>query len=392
MIKELTIKNFKAITDLKIEFSPMTILIGENSCGKSTVLQALDFLASIAYRDIDEFLKDRGWSFEEIKSRFTKAEDSISFSSLFEFNHHMLFWKIELNYTTDNWIIKEQVIDTINGDCLLSFGYGNDHPHEFSNLNVKSSALKMIGANITGESQLIPLNRLKQALNFIHSFELLTPDIMRNSDNNLTRRPHKNIGKNGEKLYAYIDAMTAEQKLIMNTIISELIGYKVRIGTEYSFRSKIELNFHENWDNEAFHTKGRHISDGLLRIIAYAAIIAGSGNKGSQMPSSFYSEIILLDEIEDGINPEITEKLVNLLKNYINETGHQIIVTSHSPVILNYFDEDSIRFMWRDERGIVQAKSMFHSMAMKEHLDYMNPGEIWLNFAKEMILEKLTAT
>ena len=45
MIKKLTVKNFKVISNLSIDFTPLTVLIGENSCGKSTILQALDFCA-----------------------------------------------------------------------------------------------------------------------------------------------------------------------------------------------------------------------------------------------------------------------------------------------------------------------------------------------------------
>ena len=390
MIKELTIRNFKAIKDLKLQFTPMTILIGENSCGKSTVLQALDFLASITYRDIDEYLKDRDWSYDEIKSKFAGAEDSISFLSSFEFSDHKLFWEIDIKNEADKWIIKEQITDKINGECLLSSGYGDDRPHEFSMLNIKSSALKMIGHNLTADFRLESLDRLKQTLNSIQSLELLTPEIMRNRDRNPARRPQKNIGRNGEKLYAYIDTLSDEQKIKMNAILSELIGYEVCVDTEYPFNNEVELKFHEGWGNGAFNIKGQYISDGLLRLIAYVAIIAGSGNKNNHLPAPVYKEIFLIDEIEDGINPEITEKLINTLKGFIRETGCQIIVTSHSPVILNYFDDDSIQFMWRDELGIIRAKPMFQTKAMKEHLDYMNPGEIWLNFAKETILEKLT--
>ncbi|MCL2763413.1 MAG: ATP-binding protein, partial [Treponema sp.] len=70
MLKKLTIRNFKAIQDVTIEFTPLTVLIGENSCGKSTVLQAIDFLRSAASRDIPEYLREKGWSFTELLSQF----------------------------------------------------------------------------------------------------------------------------------------------------------------------------------------------------------------------------------------------------------------------------------------------------------------------------------
>ncbi|MHA1285276.1 MAG: ATP-dependent nuclease [Promethearchaeota archaeon] len=42
-IKQIEIKNFRGIRDLSLDFSDLTILIGENGVGKSTILKALEF-------------------------------------------------------------------------------------------------------------------------------------------------------------------------------------------------------------------------------------------------------------------------------------------------------------------------------------------------------------
>jgi energy-coupling factor transporter ATP-binding protein EcfA2 len=48
MLKELRLQRFKKFDDLRVEFCPFTVLMGENSCGKTTVLQALNLaLASL---------------------------------------------------------------------------------------------------------------------------------------------------------------------------------------------------------------------------------------------------------------------------------------------------------------------------------------------------------
>ncbi|MDR3147048.1 MAG: AAA family ATPase, partial [Treponema sp.] len=87
MLKKLIIRNFKAIQDMTIEFTPLTVLIGGNGCGKSTVLQALDFLRSIATRDIAEYLRERGWAFEELKSKLIDEKDRpVEFVSEYQFD------------------------------------------------------------------------------------------------------------------------------------------------------------------------------------------------------------------------------------------------------------------------------------------------------------------
>ena len=41
MIQHLTIQRFKCFNNQKIEFSPLTLLVGANASGKSSVIQSL---------------------------------------------------------------------------------------------------------------------------------------------------------------------------------------------------------------------------------------------------------------------------------------------------------------------------------------------------------------
>lgn len=61
MIREIEIEGFKSIEHLTLELGRVTVLVGENGCGKSNILEAIAF-ASAAYADrLDhEFLAPRG--------------------------------------------------------------------------------------------------------------------------------------------------------------------------------------------------------------------------------------------------------------------------------------------------------------------------------------------
>ncbi|MDR0312914.1 MAG: ATP-binding protein, partial [Treponema sp.] len=101
--------------------------------------------------------------------------------------------------------------------------------------------------------------------------------------------------------------------------------------------------------------------------------------------------MILLDEIENGINPYLTEQIVYLLRNLVEKTRRQVIVTTHSPVILNEFKPEEIVFLWKDKNGAVHSKKMFSTGEMKSLLKALNPGEVWINLEKKDILEKLSS-
>ncbi len=63
MINSIEIKNFRGINDGKLEkLTPLTILVGANGCGKSTVLQSLLLGASSDRKDN----KFDGWHFNDL--------------------------------------------------------------------------------------------------------------------------------------------------------------------------------------------------------------------------------------------------------------------------------------------------------------------------------------
>lgn len=51
MITKLRIKNFRGIKEGEIELAPLTILLGGNNSGKTTILEAL-FLAPNPFREV----------------------------------------------------------------------------------------------------------------------------------------------------------------------------------------------------------------------------------------------------------------------------------------------------------------------------------------------------
>ncbi|MCU0541542.1 MAG: AAA family ATPase [Oscillatoriaceae cyanobacterium Prado104] len=61
MLKEVRIKNYKSIQKLKLELGRVTVLIGENGCGKSNILEAIALASAAADDKLDnEFLASRG--------------------------------------------------------------------------------------------------------------------------------------------------------------------------------------------------------------------------------------------------------------------------------------------------------------------------------------------
>ncbi|GHT86959.1 hypothetical protein FACS1894137_13300 [Spirochaetia bacterium] len=166
----------------------------------------------------------------------------------------------------------------------------------------------------------------------------------------------------------------------------------------------------EQTSQNLFKINARHLSDGLLRIIAYVAISLETQNvylttsngsfrvtsQGRKLITNQKFEVrngmILFDEIEDGINPYLTEKVINLLRGIVNNLGRQVIITTHSPVIVNDINSDEVVLLWKDKNGAVHSKPLFAIEETKEMLEFLNPGDAWMNIRQEDLLSKMNAS
>ena len=100
MIQSVGIKNFKSIVDLTIELGSFNVLIGENGCGKSNILEAIAFGAAASADKLDfEFLGSRG-------IRVTNPEFMVSaFSSL------ETLQTIVIDFNIDNDTISYRIVN-----------------------------------------------------------------------------------------------------------------------------------------------------------------------------------------------------------------------------------------------------------------------------------------
>ena len=73
MFRKLKVDNFKSLVDFSVEFTPMSVIIGNNATGKSSVLQAIDFLCGSVKEDLDIMLERRNWTADNIKSKLINS-------------------------------------------------------------------------------------------------------------------------------------------------------------------------------------------------------------------------------------------------------------------------------------------------------------------------------
>ncbi|MGK0290863.1 MAG: putative ATPase [bacterium] len=374
MISKIYIDNFKSLNDFTLECNKITCLIGMNSSGKSTILQAVDFLGAIASGNVKHWLGIRGWEAKEIKSKF-QSKQLIKFEVDFTLDNSFYTWSgsLNLNIRTcsnekihkkiekDGKSVLQVILKVDKGTCTIYQNLSSESVRSEINFDYEGSILGTLKDQSLGEE----LTTIKQFLQSIKSLELLNPLLLRKR----ARGSEEHLGLGGEKLSSFLYSLSSSKR----KVIDEHIQQVFKPFEKCNIKAK-RFGWKELWISEVFQnkstvsTEAKHISDGFLRILALF----------SQLQTDY--PVLLFDEIEDGLNQEVMEYLIDEMV----KSPKQIFFTTHSPMLLNFFEdhvaEESIQLIYRDfETGKTSIRKFFEIPELKERLEYMGPGEVLAN-------------
>jgi predicted ATPase len=106
------------------------------------------------------------------------------------------------------------------------------------------------------------------------------------------------------------------------------------------------------------------ISDGTLRFLCLMAIFYNP-NRG---------EVIFIDEPELGLHPDMINTLYRAIE-LAAETS-QIIISTHSAHLLDYFKLKNVRVFEKDENNATEVEQ-FSEEDFKGWYKQFNPGQMW---------------
>jgi len=367
MFTNIYVRNFKSLVDINLNLSSFNCLVGMNGSGKSTLLQVVDFISRQMHGNLEGWLENRGWVSKDLYSKTSDkqaAKKAILLGVDFRLeNGHCLRWTASFNRTNMR-ITRERIQDIVNKNTLFEVNEGkcrvgdNQFPIAFDYSGSVLSQLK--DSYLTTEIKI-----LRNALRNIKSLELLSPQSLRKR----SRLADTDIGPGGEKLSGFLSTLTPEARKLLLDELSRFYPEvkEFRIATSKGGWKRLlisESHMTEDDDMAVNEIDASQLNDGLLRILAVLAQNTASG-----------TSLLLLDEVENGINPEIIERLVDTLV----ASPMQIIVTTHSPMVLNYLDdkiaEKSVQLVYKSKLAQTRVRPFFSTAFTRDKLRYMGPGE-----------------
>ena len=305
--KNVEIRNFRGIEHLKIEdFSRVNVFLGQNSSGKSSVLESLLLLMGPSNPDLPQTIsaiRSRGYvGFSDLGYMFPNCNWNLKpeFNSEF-FDDTKRHLKLELTYFFDeqshekmpNGHLPTTETKTFLNTLKLNF----DIEHHQNTSHYESSLT-------VNQSGMVTNKKIAEGYLEKNSVAFVSADMtLSNLVNDLVE-----LAKRKQK-----DIVTERLKFFDGRITSlEILNNEAFIGLE-GMDQLMAVNM---------------MGDGMRR---YLNIVAASANP--------MTNIILIDEIDNGLHYSAYKKLWEAIFALATETNKQVFVTTHSKETLYRLNE-----------------------------------------------------
>ncbi|MEW5714067.1 AAA family ATPase [Pseudomonas sp. SB113] len=373
-VLSVKVDNFKSLIDFELDISEFTCLVGYNGAGKSTILQLFDFIASLFQGSTERWLKMRNWKSADLTFKPSRKQ-SISLRLIFRIENNYYFWIARFNRTklacTYEHISRSEESNVVELYDATDKGYrlygGETKSVDF---NYVGTTLSQIKPEVLGTE----LTSIKNFISGFRSLDLLAPNLIREKSR---AGELPDIGLGGEKLSAFLHGLSTKDR---KTIVNDLRRYYpqlINIHTASVAGGWIKVEIEESISgDDTFKTEARHINDGFMRLLAISA------------QRFSLNSFLLYDEIENGVNPEVAQMLVDALV----ESPKQTLVTTHSPVVLNFLKDDLARkavvFIYKRDDGVTRAIRLFDVPTALSKLDFLSPGEVMIDIPHAVIAQE----
>ena len=362
MINTIHIKRFKSIMDLSLDLGRFNVIIGENGCGKTNVLEAISFAAAANQEQLSNdyiggrirfsssdllypaFITNNDGT-EKIIELSIHEKGKISSEILCVFSEEKGRWfslaDLQEKFKMAQFLKKAITIPDVE-QSLADLLSTNDSSIEKFKDDIDNLRFEEIKKGLSLAYQpLIDATFKKEDLN---NFQLYCPEesSLRRFDSEAQITP---LGQKGEGLFRYLKELSLKKDVsFFDRLNKSLHNIDWYLGFKFPdnyFSNDFRVEIADKYINDSLHFfDQRSTNEGFLYLLFYYTLFYSK-----QTPSFF-----AIDNIESSLNPKLTTKLVSDLVRISKDNGKQVILTTHCPFVLDALD------LWDDEIRLFVAK------------------------------------
>lgn len=347
MIDSIKIQNFKSIVNLELPLGRFNVIIGPNGCGKSNILEAISMASAASQDKLDnEYLVNRDVRVSDAKFMVNAFEDNeeeesdIASSSVdvisIQVKAPSSSFLCQLRYeeSSKKWINYSSIFSKSLKD-LLSLYLENDIS--------KKKLIDYLRAKFAEVN--INIDELKKSAEKLYiSFPELTSFLTYRPSEHFLRKTFESslfpLGVHGEGLLKYLKEIAEEDKVDLfdeiNNGLSLLDWFDGFNIPDNLLTNEYRLTIGDRYLKDSLHFfDQRSTNEGFLFLLFYLTLF------NSKDTPRFFA----VDNIESALNPKLMTRLTEYLVERTIANDNQVIVTTHSPFVLDGLDleNDDIR-------------------------------------------------
>jgi hypothetical protein len=394
----LHVRNFGCVRDATVALTPLTVLVGPNDSGKSMLLRAVEAVAA-ASRSNKGWASALGpdWDVREHTFRGSGGTIGVDLAGELQAGGSYEYAVQVQGDGHEAQLLSERIqVGTISikrGPAGFELTQSAE-PDPFP-LSLKDSIpiVSRKGLASLSSNQLKPvmesLHPLLSLLSGMRLFVLRPEELRKPALFEDGLRPR--LFRTGFGLpHAYAELLLRRRDLCerIETALREAMPHVKRVDAEPVHLGRSNETMHERGfrielvTRQGTRVPSRLVSDGVLLFLAYLYMALGPD------PAS----VLMVEEPETGIHPGLLRKLVQLFRD-LTTGAHggsptQVILTTHSPMLLNLVEPEEIHVVARGDDGATTVTPFTTAPDLGRLLDYQGPGEIWVNEGEEYITRR----
>lgn len=372
MLEKLILHNCKShkSTELNFDNSRLHGLVGKNSAGKTTVLQALHNLSRLAaspFKNIFQYDKS-----PEFLTTIGEKDMFVTASGFWGYKNRQNWqasysWKQENNdywYPTASWKIDEKENFLEGWSNFLS-----DSPDAIRKSLRHTVYLKLIASNLAKAAyseEITPRvefdgSGLAPTLDFLRDE---APDKFQLIEKKLSRIV-PNVRKVGIK--------RAKVPVIRKRLI-EVDGKSISYEeTQEMTGQEVVLDM-----NTGERIPAHAISEGTMLTLGLLTVLMNPNQPN----------LVLLDDVEQGLHPQAQRELMTVFKEIIAENPNlQIIFSTHSPYIIDALVPSQVHILNNSKSGFTMSKRLDDHPDVEWAKETLTTGEFWDAEGEDWVVE-----
>jgi len=407
MITRVRVQNFKCLEDVEATLCPLSVFIGPNDTGKTSFLEALWSCAVAQHTPARG--PEKTWVREnESGERAERAEMHIdcevskAWRSLDKSDKHKLGQALGHVPGTDSVVFRAELTALhVHGKEYLTVSRLGTIGDPGSGQRYYLGPYRPIDA----EEPVFSLGAVKSLLDALWR-DLDTLTMYRFEPRSLARTTL--VGQEAPKALAY-------DGYGLPSVLADLVSVhrdrfemiESRMAKFVPWIKRINLPDVSLEHEETFTEKGRERTISMPRPGKAIEFLARGGRTvpielASQgtvfllgILTAAYglsdSRILLLEEPENGMHPRRVREVVELLKKLVAEEGpdrRQIVLTTHSPYLLDAFEPEQVTIFNRDESGKIVTINGADVPDIKTDLKHFGMGELWTAEGEDQLIAR----